>query len=286
NSEKIPLKGHFSPKFTIVSPSVPVRKAQEIMRDEETKRLLVLKEEKLVGVVTGPDLLNVFHRERKSLNPNKTRNNLTHLLEKKVPRRILHLLRRTGEIAQQMDYKVFIVGGFVRDLLLGIDNLDIDLVVEGEGIAFANELAKKTGVKLLKKHRGFGTATLTLPDDFKLDIATSRREFYPGPAVLPEVEPASLYEDLWRRDFTLNAMAIDLNSLSPGRLIDFFGGKRDIRERKVRVLHQRSFVEDPTRVFRAIRFEQRYGFTIEEKTQQLIKDVLKKKGVHQLSKER
>jgi len=286
NSEKIPLKGHFSPKFAAIGPLVSVRKAQEIMRDEETKRLLVLKEDKLVGVVTGADLLSVFHRQRKGLNVDKVRNNLTHLLEEKVPKRVLHLVRRAGEIAQEMGYRVFIVGGFVRDLLLGIDNLDIDLVVEGEGIAFANELARKTGGKLLKKHREFGTATLIFPDDFKLDIATSRREFYPEPAILPQVEPASLYEDLWRRDFTLNAMAIDLSPLRGGKLIDFFGGERDIRERKVRVLHQRSFIEDPTRVFRAIRFEQRYGFAIEEKTQELIKDVLKKRVFHQLSKER
>ena len=286
NPEKIPLKGHFSPKFASVSPLVSVRKAQEIMREEEVRRILVMEKNKLVGVITGSDLLDFFHREKKDLNTANKRRNLTRLLEEKVPRRILYLLRQAGKIAQEMGYKVFIVGGFVRDLLLGIDNLDIDLVVEGEGIVFAAKFAERTGGKLLKKHREFGTATLIFPEDFKLDIATSRREFYPEPAVLPQVEPASLYEDLWRRDFTLNAMAIDLSPSSSGRLIDFFGGERDIRERKVRVLHQNSFIEDPTRVFRAIRFEQRYGFTIEKKTEELIKEVLKKGIFHQLSKQR
>jgi len=184
-----------------------------------------------------------------------------------------------------MGYRAFIVGGFVRDLLLGIENLDIDLVIEGEGIPFALQFARRIGAKVVT-HREFGTATLTLSDGFKLDIATSRKEFYPEPAALPQVKPASLREDLLRRDFTLNAMAIDLGPSNFGKLIDFFGGQNDLMEGKVRVLHEKSFIDDPTRVFRAVRFEQRYGFLIEEETERLIREVLEKRIFHRLTRER
>jgi len=285
DSEKITLKSYLSPKFTVISPYVSVRKAQEVMIEEEQKRLLVLEGNEIVGILSGSDLLEAFHPGGKSSRRNEELVNLEGLLKERVPERIQRLMRQAGEIAQQLGYKAFIVGGFVRDLLLGIENLDIDLVIEGEGISFALQFARKIGGQV-KRHGKFGTATLVLPDDFKLDIATSRREFYREPAVLPQVEPASLREDLLRRDFTLNAMAIDLSPPNFGNLIDFFAGQADLREGKVRVLHRGSFIEDPTRVFRAIRFEQRYGFLIEDETERLIRDVLRKELFRKLSKER
>ncbi len=177
------------------------------------------------------------------------------------------------------------MGGFVRDLLLGIENLDVDLVIEGDGIDFAIQFADKMAGKV-KTHKDFGTAVLIFPDGFKLDIATSRREFYPRPASLPRVTPASLREDVFRRDFTVNTMAIDINLNSFGNLIDFFAGQKDIKEKRVGILHSKSFIEDPTRIFRAIRFEQRYGFTIEDKTLRLIKDALRRGLLQKLSGER
>lgn len=284
NSGNAPLKSYISPKIPTCPPSISIKRAQELMMEEETGVLFVLEKDKLVGVIRGSDLLDAFHQKTEHL-PEENPHSLKSLLEKRVPQKIQRLLWQAGRVANKMGYRVFIVGGFVRDLLLGIENLDIDLVVEGDGIDFAiqftNELAGK-----IKTHREFGTAVLTLVDGFKLDIATCRREFYPQPASLPEVTPTSLREDVFRRDFTVNSMAININLKSFGNLIDFFGGQKDIKEKKVRVLHEESFIEDPTRIFRAVRFEQRYGFTIEEKTLGLIRSALKSNSLQKLSGER
>jgi tRNA nucleotidyltransferase (CCA-adding enzyme) len=319
NSGKAPLKSYLSPKVFTVSPHLSLKKAQEIMMDEETRTLLVLDNEKLVGILKGSDLLHAFHKstqdfrhsessfpEREFPGSGEPRFSFADLpkdklrlrgiseekgqvvrdlLERKIPKRIQKVLEQGGRVAQRMGFRAFIVGGFVRDLLLGIENLDVDLVIEGDGIEFATELARQLKGEL-KRHRGFGTATIVLPDGFKLDVATSRSEFYPRPAALPQVKPAPLSEDLARRDFTVNTMAIDINPSNFGLLIDFFGGQEDMRQRKVRVLHPRSFIEDPTRVFRAIRFEQRYGFQIGKETEKLMKDVLKRKIFPRLSRER
>jgi len=299
NSGKAPLKSYLSPKVFTVSPHLSLKKAQGIMMDEEARILLVLDNGKLVGILKGPDLLHAFHEsaqgfrhsessfsEREFPGSGEPRFSVVRdLLEKKIPKRIQKVLEQGGRVAQRMGFRAFIVGGFVRDLLLGIENLDVDLVIEGDGIEFATELARQLKGEL-KRHRGFGTATIILPHGFKLDVATSRSEFYPFPAALPQVKPAPLSEDLARRDFTVNTMAIDISPSSFGLLIDFFGGQEDLRRKKVRVLHPRSFIEDPTRIFRAIRFEQRYDFQIDKESEKLIQDVLKGEIFQRLSRER
>ena len=147
-------------------------------------------------------------------------------------------------------------------------------VIEGNGILFAEYFANKVQGRL-KSHRRFGTAVVIFPDGFKIDIATARTEYYEKPVALPHIELSSLKHDLYRRDFTINTLAIRLNISKFGRLIDFFGGKRDLKDKKIRVLHSLSFIEDPTRVFRAIRFEQRYGFKIGKNTMGLLNYALK-----------
>ena len=284
-SGEAPLKSYISPHILSIAPFISIKKAQELMMEKERGRLLVMEEDRLVGIITGSDLLDAFHRKEEGLKKEKNWHNLKALLEEKVPKKIRKLLWQAGQVAERAGYKAFIVGGFVRDLLLEIENLDIDLVIEGDGISFAAQFAEEVGGKL-RRHKEFGTAVLTLADGFKLDIATSRREFYAQPAALPRVEPASLREDVSRRDFTVNTMAIDLNLANFGNLIDFFGGQADIKEKKVRVLHNQSFIEDPTRIFRAIRFEQRYGFTMEDKTQKLIEEALKNHLLQRLSGQR
>ena len=284
NSGNAPLKSYITPKIITCPPFISIKRAQELMMEEEAGVLFVLEEDKLVGIITGSDLLDAFHQRREdSLEENL--GSLKDLLEKKVPEKIQRLLWQAGKVANKMGYRAFIVGGFVRDLLLGIENLDIDLVIEGNGIDFAIQFADEVAGKV-KTHKDFGTAVLIFPDGFKLDIATSRREFYPRPASLPRVTPASLREDVFRRDFTVNTMAIDINLNSFGNLIDFFAGQKDIKEKRVGALHSKSFIEDPTRIFRAIRFEQRYGFTIEDKTLRLIQDALKRGLLQELSGER
>jgi tRNA nucleotidyltransferase (CCA-adding enzyme) len=177
---------------------------------------------------------------------------------------------------------LYLVGGVARDLLLKRANWDLDLTVEGDGITFARLVADRYGAGLAVFER-FATARLAFPDGLKMDIATTRRESYAQPAVLPTVQPASIEEDLSRRDFTINAIALQLNPRQFGRLLDPYGGQRDLRARTIRVLHAGSFQDDPTRIFRAIRFEQRFGFRLERTTVHLLAQAASTNLIQQLS---
>jgi tRNA nucleotidyltransferase/poly(A) polymerase/nanoRNase/pAp phosphatase (c-di-AMP/oligoRNAs hydrolase) len=190
-------------------------------------------------------------------------------LMKKIPPAIQNLFQKIGQVGDLLGYPVFVVGGFVRDLLMGKDNLDIDIVVEGDGICFAEEFSHRIEGRC-KIHQRFKTAVITFQDGLKIDVATARREHYEHPSALPKVEESPIMEDLLRRDFTINAMAIQINKNNYGDLIDFFGGERDIKGKVIRVLHTKSFIDDPTRIFRAIRFETRLNFHLDALTQDLI----------------
>lgn len=207
----------------------------------------------------------------------------------KLPKEIQDLIYVACDIASKNNMPVYLVGGFVRDLFLGVKNLDLDIVVEGDGISFAEDFAKRLNAKFIQ-HRRFGTASVVINHHFKVDIATARCESYPEPASLPLVAPGTLKDDLARRDFTINAMAISISGDNFGRLIDLFNGRDDIRRKKIRVLHDLSFIDDPTRILRAIRFEQRYNFKIERHTLRLFKNALSlralnKTGPHRLRDE-
>jgi tRNA nucleotidyltransferase (CCA-adding enzyme) len=203
-------------------------------------------------------------------------------LLRRLPRERLSLLRELGNLADEGGVSLYLVGGGVRDLLLKQENWDLDLTVEGNGIAFAQLVADRYGAGLAVFER-FATARLAFPDGLKMDIATTRRESYAQPAVLPTVQPASIEEDLSRRDFTINAIAVQLNPRQFGRVLDPYGGQRDLRERTIRLLHAGSFQDDPTRVFRAIRFEQRFGFRLERTTVRLLAQAASANLIQQLS---
>jgi len=190
---------------------------------------------------------------------------------KKLPQEIQDLIYLARDIAVRNNMTAYLVGGFARDLILGVKNFDLDIVVEGDGIKFAEHYATELKAKLIR-HRRFGTATVIPKPHLKIDIATARKEFYPEPAHLPVVENGSLRDDLFRRDFTINAMAIGIADHSFGELIDFFGGREDLRKKSVRVMHKLSFIDDPTRILRAVRFEQRYNFKIESLTLKYLKE--------------
>jgi tRNA nucleotidyltransferase (CCA-adding enzyme) len=177
---------------------------------------------------------------------------------------------------------VFLVGGTVRDILLGEPSFDVDIVVEGDAIALARSLAEALGGRV-RTHDKFGTAVVLYGDKEWVDVATARTESYAQPAALPSVEHASLQKDLFRRDFTINAMAVSLKGDDVGRLVDPFEGKRDLEAGRLRVLHEGSFVDDPTRIFRAIRYENRHGFRMDEDTVRLARAAIEQGLVGRLS---
>ncbi len=275
-----------------VTPEADILEIQEKIIENKQRVLPVLDNGNICGVITRTDLLN--HLVRKSQltaenmpNPIKndirarTRNVKKFLQERHSPR-ILNILKGIGETAGEMQVNAYVIGGFVRDLFLYRSNEDIDIVIEGEAIAFARKYAEKVGARV-HTYRKFSTAVVIFEDGFKVDIAAARMEYYRFPADLPTVEMSSLKLDLFRRDFTINTLAIHLNPENFGTLIDFFIGLKDIKEKTIRVLHNLSFVEDPTRVFRAIRFEQRFDFSIGKLTQGLIKNAVKMEFFKRLS---
>jgi len=195
--------------------------------------------------------------------------NLASKVEQYLPRQILELVTSISKEADQLGQKSYLVGGVVRDLLLGYHNFDLDLVIEGDAIGLAQQIAKTRTMKLVT-HPRFGTAKLSC-GDFTLDMATARGETYAKPGALPRVTPGILDDDLFRRDFSINAMAISLAPSNYGELIDPYHGKSDLEHRFIRVLHTRSFQDDATRILRAIRYEQRLSFKLETQTAQLLK---------------
>jgi len=195
--------------------------------------------------------------------------NLSNEIKKQLPAELVEFLRLAGEVAQKRSQKLYLVGGVVRDLLLGTENFDLDLVTEGDAIALAQELAEAIKCKLVT-HERFGTAKLTW-DNGNADLATARSETYAKACALPTVNPSTIRDDLFRRDFTINAMAVALTPDLYGQLLDLYGGLSDLEGKLVRVLHEKSFIDDATRIWRAIRYEQRLNFRMEPETLELVK---------------
>jgi len=195
--------------------------------------------------------------------------NLSAQLEKYLPTPVLALVKIGGQEASALGQELYIAGGVVRDLFLSRANFDFDLVVEGDAIKLAQRLAKDSQAKL-KIHSRFGTAKLNYPG-FSLDLATARSETYSKPGVLPTVKPGKLKDDLIRRDFSINAMALCLMPHRFGELIDLYNGKDDLDNRFIRILHSKSFIDDATRILRAIRYEQRLSFKLEAETEKLLR---------------
>jgi tRNA nucleotidyltransferase (CCA-adding enzyme) len=195
--------------------------------------------------------------------------NLSRQIEEYLPRRLLKLLKQISRQGAKLDQKVYLVGGVVRDLLLGYPNFDLDLVVEGDAVKLAQQVAQIGQARLLA-HKRFGTAKLRY-DDFIVDLATARKETYARPGALPAVTPGTLVDDLIRRDFSINAMAVSLAANDYGELVDPYQGKGDLERRLIRVLHSRSFSDDATRILRGVRYEQRFAFEFEAQTADLLK---------------
>jgi tRNA nucleotidyltransferase (CCA-adding enzyme) len=195
--------------------------------------------------------------------------NLSHRIEKQLPDELVSFMRVAGKVAASQGQSLYLVGGVVRDLLLGQTNLDLDLVVEGNAIGLAQQLSQIKQGKIIT-HPRFNTAKLQW-NKWSIDLATARSETYAKPGALPSVKPGSLSNDLSRRDFTINTMAIELIPNRYGELIDRYGGRDDLEHRLIRVLHEKSFIDDATRIWRGLRYEQRLNFQLEPNTLQLLK---------------
>jgi tRNA nucleotidyltransferase (CCA-adding enzyme) len=267
-------------KLTVTA-DTPIRDIETMMIEQNQKFMPVLSGDRIIGAITRTDLLRILYEEflkkrrigkEETTEPHFSSRNLSGWLRDKFPEDVHAVLKLSGEIAEALGYGAYLVGGSVRDLLMGEQNLDIDIVIEGDGIAFAHALSRQIAAKV-KAHHAFGTAQIFLKT-LRLDVATARTEYYESPAALPKVETSSIKKDLYRRDFTINSLAIRLNPHDFGLLMDFFGGQRDIKEKTIRVLHNLSFVEDPTRAFRAIRFSERFAFRLSKHTASLMKSAI------------
>jgi tRNA nucleotidyltransferase (CCA-adding enzyme) len=281
--EALPAGEYMTTDFVTAEPWTPVEEVRRRIVENAQRFLPILEEGRLVGAVTRTDILRdlEFNELGESSAVSEIREkdgarkkDIRRIMQERLPGHIVGLKKNLGRVAEEMGYNAYVVGGFVRDLLLGQENLDIDIVVEGNGIEFARRYAENHDCRY-RAHQKFRTAVLIFPDDFKVDVATARTEYYAHPAALPTVERGSIKLDLYRRDFTINTLAIRINPSPFGQLLDFFGGQRDIKDRTVRVLHNLSFVEDPTRILRAVRFEQRFGFRIGKQTLNLIQNAVR-----------
>jgi tRNA nucleotidyltransferase (CCA-adding enzyme) len=290
--KSLQVEEYMATEFSVVSPETPFSRVQAIIIGQSQNLLPVVEKDRLVGTISAAEIMRILQEEMMTSERGTSsfesqplygrKRTLSKFMEERFPEPLYNLLMEFGRVGDELGYSVYAVGGFVRDFLLKVENFDVDIVVEGDGIRLAEAFEKKFPCRI-RTHKKFGTAIILLPDGSKVDVATARWEFYDSPAALPTVERASVKTDLYRRDFTINTLAIQLNPKSFGELIDFFGGVKDIKEKVIRVLHNLSFVEDPTRVFRAIRFEQRFGFQIGKHTQNLMKNAVKMGFLERLS---
>ncbi|WP_226575750.1 CBS domain-containing protein [Microseira wollei] len=303
-----PVKGYMTTNLKTITPDTPLTEIESIMVTYDIGRLPVLSNNQLVGIVTRTDVLRQLHQDKtrgREIDPERERNgNLSYCplplsqLRDRIAPPLWHLLTAAANAAEKRGWHLYLVGGAVRDLLLAdsaegedIDSpialQDIDMVVDGfhraadagAGVKLAKELQKIYPHSRLEIHGAFQTAALLWHKDPELDnlwvdIATARTEFYPYPAANPEVEASSIRQDLYRRDFTINALAVRITAPRAGKLLDFFGGLLDLQAGQIRVLHANSFIEDPTRIYRAVRFAVRLGFEIEPQTQGYIRHAI------------
>jgi tRNA nucleotidyltransferase (CCA-adding enzyme) len=275
-----PVKGIMSGRVPVVDEETSLGELQRLLAGSAEGRLAVLHEQRLVGVVTRSDVLQALGEAVEA--PAEPAQSIADEL-----RRLERLAPVFDAVAAASDAVdgVYLVGGTVRDILLGEPGFDVDVAVEGDAIALARAIARQLGGRV-RAHEKFGTAVVVYGDDQRVDVVTARTEFYDAPAALPSVEHAAIRDDLHRRDFTINAMAASLKGADFGRLVDPFGGRSDLVAGRIRVLHNLSFIDDPTRIFRAVRYENRLGFRMDEHTARLARGCIEMGLVGDLSSTR
>lgn len=267
-----------------VEPDAPAEEVGRRMLTRHPRFVLVGDRDsgRAEGLVTRMQVLRHLHGrladegeavDRRTLRQPTEHREAVRLLAERLPPALGPRVEAAAGVSRASGVPVYLVGGLVRDLILGRENRDLDLVVEGDGIAFARELAVALDGRV-REHREFLTAVVVDPEGFHLDVATARSEFYRAPAALPEVATSAIRQDLFRRDFTINTLAIRLGPDPRPALIDHFGGRDDLDAGVLRVLHSMSFIDDPTRVLRAVRLEQRLGLRMSAETVRLVEVAL------------
>jgi tRNA nucleotidyltransferase (CCA-adding enzyme) len=275
-----PVRGIMSGRVVTAVEESTLAELQSLVTAAADGRVAVLRGDELVGIVTRADLLRAL--EGVETGPDEDVESLAReLREVRALRPLFRAVSSLGERAEG----VYLVGGTIRDILLGEESFDVDIAVEGDAIAFARSLAGTLGGRVTP-HEKFGTAIVQYEDGNRVDVVTTRTEFYDAPGALPTVERAGLREDLLRRDFTINAMAASLSPQDFGRLVDPQGGRADLEARVLRVLHNLSFIDDPTRIFRAIRYEARYGLRLDDHSARLARGCIEMGLVGDLSSAR
>ena len=263
-----PVRGIMSRDVVTTGDGATLAELRALVTQADDGRVAVLQEGALVGVVSRADLLRALEGvEQPVSEPGESI--AEHLRSSTRLSVIIDAVSTLGHRAEG----VYLVGGTVRDILLGEASFDVDIAVEGDAIAFAYALAEALGGRATP-HRKFGTAVISYGDGEHVDVVTTRTEFYDSPGALPTVERAGLREDLLRRDFTINAMAASLGAEAFGRLVDPYGGRVDLDAGVLRVLHNLSFIDDPTRIFRGIRYEARFGFRFDEHSVGLLRSCI------------
>lgn len=275
-----PVRGIMSSRVTSAGDEATLAELRALATAADDGRVAVVRGEELVGVVGRADLLRALEGEE----PRPAAEGESIAAQLRGIARLGPVVDAVGSLGDRAE-GVYLVGGTVRDILLGEESFDVDIAVEGDAIAFARVLAEVLGGRITP-HEKFGTAIVSYGDGERIDVVTTRTEFYDAPGALPTVERAGLREDLFRRDFTLNAMAASLKPADFGRLVDPFGGRADLEAGVLRVLHNLSFIEDPTRIFRCIRYEARYGLRLEEHSARLARGCIEMGLVGDLSSAR
>lgn len=268
-----------------VHPDDSLETLRQKMMDTGWGQMPVLDDKgKMIGIVTRTDLIRRWGERPRN---HRHQQLILQQLQQILPGGLWSLIQQVAREAQEKRLELYLVGGLVRDVLLNLPNLDIDFVVEGDAIELVQHLCQRFGGEM-RYHPPFGTAKWLIAETTAkaagveysaewpafLDFATARSEFYKEPTALPTVRQSSIKQDLHRRDFTINSMAIRLSPEPMGDLIDYYNGERDLNAKLIRVLHSLSFVDDPTRIIRAVRFEQRLNFQIETRTKKLLSDAL------------
>jgi len=288
-----PVETVMAAELEWVEPDAPAEDVRERMLSRHPRFVLVGDPAagRPLGLVTRMQLLRHLHGQlsdfeerfdHRAEQQRERREKIGHLLARRLPAALTSRIEIIAGVSRQLGVPVYLVGGFVRDLLLERENRDLDLVVEGDGVAFAEALAQRVGGRV-RVHRAFLTAVVVDADGFHIDVVTARSEQYRAPAALPEVQTSALRQDLFRRDFTINTLAIRLGPEPAPELIDYFAGRQDLKEKSLRVLHSLSFIDDPTRVLRAVRLELRLGFRMSPETVHLAQVALAEGVFDQLS---